>query len=353
MFPFLAIAGLAVERGLAALVWKGIERHLVRRIRILLVGDGELLEMYLSKIESRRPYPLEWVGRLGEDHCSERLASLRYFGHEDRLHAVLESERIEMVVVAYPTQQAARYEPILTALSNELVAVKVLPDFGRYSTFTYSAEHECGIPLLAFNQVPAGSTDRALKRLFDVAIASAVLVLASPLYFLIGLLVKLTSKGPMIYSQKRVGADGRVFDVYKFRSMPIDAEAKTGAVWAKAEDDRATPLGKWLRRSSLDELPQFYNVLRGDMSLVGPRSERPVFVQQFRQEIPKYMLRHKMKSGITGWAQVNGWRGNTSLEERVKHDLYYIGHWSHFLDFKILLMTPFVVFKDCIQRHAY
>jgi len=366
IFPFLAIIGLLIERAILQGIWNGLERTLVKKIRILLLGAGELLEMYVSKIENRRPYPLTWVGRLGEiepqtvppvaevsNHGPNYLSHVPHLGTEENLHQVLEKYDINLVVVAYPTQQASRYQPILTALSNELVGVKVLPDFGKYSTFTYSAEHECGIPLLVFNQHPTGATDRALKRLFDILGSLAFMMVFSPLYLLIALLVKLTSKGPIIYSQKRVGADGAIFDVYKFRSMPVDAEAETGAIWASASDDRATPLGKWLRRSSLDELPQFFNVLRGDMSLVGPRSERPVFVKQFKQEVPKYMLRHMMKSGITGWAQVNGWRGNTSLEERVKHDLFYIGHWSHFFDIKILLMTPFVVIKDCISRHAY
>ncbi|MBI4404157.1 MAG: sugar transferase, partial [Deltaproteobacteria bacterium] len=144
--------------------------------------------------------------------------------------------------------------------------------------------------------------------------------------------------------------DGRVFTLYKFRTMSTDAEKETGPVWATEDDQRKTPFGRWLRQTSLDEIPQFFNVLKGEMSLVGPRPERPVFVDQFRKEIPKYMLRHKMKSGITGWAQVNGWRGNTSVEERIKFDLYYIGHWSHYLDIKILLMT---LFKGFVHRHAY
>jgi exopolysaccharide biosynthesis polyprenyl glycosylphosphotransferase len=193
-------------------------------------------------------------------------------------------------------------------------------------------------------------SDRFLKRCFDLILSSSFLLLGAPFLFFLGLIIKLTSRGPMFYSQVRVGADGKEFTLLKFRSMNAAAEKETGAVWATEHDERTTSLGKWLRRTSLDELPQFFTVLKGDMSLVGPRPERPFFVEKFREDVPKYMLRHKMKSGITGWAQVNGWRGNTSIEERIKHDIYYIGHWSHKLDLKILCLT---FIRGFIHRHAY
>jgi exopolysaccharide biosynthesis polyprenyl glycosylphosphotransferase len=167
---------------------------------------------------------------------------------------------------------------------------------------------------------------------------------------LIAIAVKLTSPGPVLYAQERMGLDGRTFKMFKFRSMRIDAEAKSGAVWAQAGDDRRTVMGAFLRSTSIDELPQFWNVFRGDMSLVGPRPERPVFVSQFRGEIPHYMLRHKVKAGITGWAQVNGWRGNTSLDRRIECDLFYIRNWSYALDWKILFLT---LWKGFINKNAY
>jgi len=350
IFLGLLILGMIVERSLLQLVWVLVEKHLVRRIRVVLVGTGELLEMYVAKLEKRKPYPIDWVGRLGEKGSGEFLRRMPYLGTEDRLQRLVENREVDLIVISYPTDSLNRYSDVLQSVSNELVGVKVLPDFGRYNTFTYSADHECGIPLLHFNRTPVGATDRMLKRLFDILGSAAFLLAFSPLYAVIALLIKLTSRGPIFYSQERMGADGHVFTLYKFRSMRIDAEKETGAVWAIQNDSRTTPIGKWLRRTSLDEFPQFYNVLRGDMSLVGPRPERPVFVDQFRREVPKYMLRHKMKSGITGWAQVNGWRGNTSIEERIKHDLYYIGHWSHIFDVKILCLT---FIKGFINRHAY
>jgi exopolysaccharide biosynthesis polyprenyl glycosylphosphotransferase len=337
LFTGLLILALCLERAAMHYLWKNVLKSSVQKIRVLLVGGGELLDMYVGKIREREPYPVEWVGhvRLGE---------------EDRLVETLQATRPEQVVVSFPEQAASRYGKVLELLSDELVDVKVLPDFGKYSTFTYHAHDECGIPLLAFNQAPVSASNRAFKRMGDVLGATALLLLFSPLYLVLAILVKLSSKGPVFYGQERVGADGSRFRIYKFRTMRTDAEVQSGPVWAIKDDPRTTTIGKWMRGTSLDEIPQFWNVLLGNMSLVGPRPERPEFVEQFKKEIPKYMLRHKMKSGITGWAQVNGWRGNTSLEQRIKHDLYYIGHWSHFFDFKILCLTLLKGFKN---QNAY
>jgi exopolysaccharide biosynthesis polyprenyl glycosylphosphotransferase len=188
------------------------------------------------------------------------------------------------------------------------------------------------------------------KRVTDALVSVILIVVLSPLLLLIAVLVKLTSPGPILYSQERMGLDGRSFAMLKFRSMKADAERHSGAVWADVKDDRRTKLGTFLRKTSLDELPQLWNVLYGDMSLVGPRPERPIFVNKFRKEIPHYMLRHKVRAGITGWAQVNGWRGNTSLESRIECDLFYIKNWSYILDLKILTMT---VWKGFINKNAY
>jgi exopolysaccharide biosynthesis polyprenyl glycosylphosphotransferase len=188
------------------------------------------------------------------------------------------------------------------------------------------------------------------KRIFDIAATSGVLLAAAPLMALIAIALRITSGRPILFAQERMGIDGRVFRMLKFRTMPVDAEAETGPVWNTADDARATPLGSLLRKTSLDELPQLWNVLRGDMSLVGPRPERPVFIEEFRREIPGYMLRHKVKAGLTGWAQVHGWRGNTSLDERIEHDIYYIQNWTLGLDIRILLMS---LWRVWFQRNAY
>ena len=188
------------------------------------------------------------------------------------------------------------------------------------------------------------------KRLFDISVSATALVLLAPIFLVIAVWVKRDSTGPVYYRGRRAGRGGIPFEMLKFRSMPVDAETSTGAVWAEKGEHRATRTGAFLRKTSLDELPQFFNVLRGDMSVVGPRPERPVFIENFRHEIPGYMLRHKMKSGITGWAQVNGWRGNTSLETRIQYDLYYIQNWSLWLDAKIMALT---VVRGFVHDNAY
>jgi exopolysaccharide biosynthesis polyprenyl glycosylphosphotransferase len=206
------------------------------------------------------------------------------------------------------------------------------------------------VPVVRLNDSPLIGWYAAGKRLIDIVVATTALVVLSPLLLLLAVIVKVTSPGPVLYAQERMGLDGRTFRMLKFRSMRVDAEAQSGAVWAQKEDNRRTVLGTLLRKTSLDELPQLWNVLLGEMSLVGPRPERPVFVHQFRKEIPHYMLRHKVKAGITGWAQVNGWRGNTSLRRRIECDLYYIQNWSYALDLKILTLT---LWKGFVNKNAY
>jgi exopolysaccharide biosynthesis polyprenyl glycosylphosphotransferase len=222
-----------------------------------------------------------------------------------------------------------------------------VPDLLQFITLRARLEDLDGLPIININDVPLQGFNAWLKRAIDVALSATALVVLSIPLAIIALLVKTTSRGAIFYAQERMGLDGRAFTVYKFRSMYEDAESASGPIWAREDDPRATPLGKWLRKLDLDELPQFWNVLRGDMSIVGPRPERPFFVEQFKHKIPQYMLRHKVKAGITGWAQVNGWRGNTSLEKRIEYDLYYIENWSVSLDLKIMWLT---VFRGLFQR---
>jgi Undecaprenyl-phosphate glucose phosphotransferase len=348
LYFFVAAISLIFDRALLHFVWRAFLKRSVRPRKVLLIGSGEILQMYMSALDSRRPYPVQWAGHIGP--VDQKLRGVPYFGDESRLGDCVDNLGPDCAVVAYPNDQSPMFGKILADLSDELLEVKVIPDYGRHSTFLYQAHDECGIPLLSFNSPPTGASDRVFKRTFDVVGATFLLLAFSPVFVVITALIKWTSRGPIFYRQTRMGIDGKLFTLYKFRTMSVDAEAKSGAIWATQNDPRTTALGKWLRRTSLDETPQFYNVLRGDMSLVGPRPERPIFVDKFRQEVPKYMLRHSMKSGITGWAQINGWRGNTSIEERIKHDLYYIQNWSHFLDLKILLAT---LWKGFVNQHAY
>jgi len=225
--------------------------------------------------------------------------------------------------------------------------VKVVPDLLQFIALRARLEDIDGLPVININDVPLQGVHAWVKRGLDLTISTVGLAILGIPLAIIAALVRWSSPGPVFYRQERMGLDGKAFTVYKFRSMRIDAEASTGPIWADSDDPRATGIGRWLRRFDLDELPQLWNVLRGDMSLVGPRPERPFFVEQFKYSLPQYMLRHKVKAGITGWAQVNGWRGNTSLEKRLEYDLYYIENWSVTLDLKIIWLT---VVRGLFQR---
>ena len=257
---------------------------------------------------------------------------------------------MDQVVIALPKEDSGYLEKILADLDDEIVTVRLIPDLLHVMTLRSSVEDLDGLPVINLRESPMVGWAGIQKRVFDVAATSAVLLVAAPMMALIAVAIWITSGRPILFAQERMGLDGRVFRMLKFRTMPTDAESETGPVWNTADDARATPLGSLLRKTSLDELPQLWNVLRGDMSLVGPRPERPVFIEEFRREIPGYMLRHKVKAGLTGWAQVHGWRGNTSLHERVEHDIYYIQNWTLGLDIRILLLT---LWRGWLQRNAY
>ena len=251
--------------------------------------------------------------------------------------------------MALPLDEHAKLLDLMEIASREFIDVKVVPDLLQFIALRARLEDLDGLPIINVNDVPLQGFNSWLKRISDIVLSFATLVVLSIPLLIIAALVKWTSPGRVFYKQERMGLDGKAFSVYKFRSMYIDAEDDSGPVWARDDDPRATPVGRWLRRFDLDELPQFWNVLKGDMSIVGPRPERPFFVEQFKHRIPQYMLRHKVKAGITGWAQVNGWRGNTSLEKRIEYDLYYIENWSVSLDFKIMWLT---VVRGVFHRDA-
>ncbi len=317
--------------------------------RILIAGAGDLGRMVADRVLQHREFGFQVVGfvddRAGGDHIGYR--GIPLLGTLTEVGEIAQRERIDHLYVALPLDEHTKLLDLVEITSRECLDVKVVPDLLQFITLRARLEDLDGLPIINVNDVPLQGFNSWLKRAIDVALsAAALLVLGLPLA-VIATLVKLTSRGAVFYAQERMGLDGKAFTVYKFRSMHHDAESETGPVWAREDDPRVTPIGRWLRRLDLDELPQLWNVLRGDMSIVGPRPERPFFVEQFKHRIPQYMLRHKVKSGITGWAQVNGWRGNTSLEKRIEYDLYYIENWSVTLDLKIMWLT---VFRGLLQR---
>ena len=320
--------------------------------RILIAGSGDLGRLVADKILEHRELGYQIVGfvddRAAGDHIGYR--GLPLLGTIDDAAEITTRESVDHLYVALPPEQHVRMLELLESTSREIVDVKVVPDLLQVIALRARLEDLDGIPVININDVPLQGFNSLLKRGIDVTLTVlALIVLAVPLA-IVSLLVKLTSRGPIFYRQERMGLDGKSFAIVKFRSMYDDAERHTGPVWAVAGDPRVTPLGRLMRRSNVDELPQLFNVLRGDMSIVGPRPERPHFVEQFKHKIPQYMLRHKVKAGLTGWAQVNGWRGNTPLEKRIEYDLYYIENWSVRLDLKIMWLT---VLRGFFHKHAY
>src|SRR5437868_1228777 len=320
--------------------------------RILIAGAGELGRLVADKILEHRELGYQIVGfvddRAAGDHLGYR--GLPLLGTTEEAAEIAARETIDHLYVALPPEQHVQMLQLIESTSRECVDVKVVPDLLQVIALRARLEDLDGVPVININDVPLQGFNSIVKRVIDIAISSAaLLVLAIPLG-IIAALVKLTSRGVIFYQQERMGLDGKSFTIVKFRSMYDDAERHTGPVWAVDGDARVTALGRFLRKSNLDELPQLWNVLRGDMSIVGPRPERPHFVEQFKHKIPQYMLRHKVKAGLTGWAQVNGWRGNTPLEKRIEYDLYYIENWSVRLDLKIMWLT---LVKGFFHKHAY
>jgi Undecaprenyl-phosphate glucose phosphotransferase len=309
--------------------------------RVLIAGAGDLGRMVADRILQHRELGYQVVGfvddRAGGDHIGYR--GLPLLGTLSDVAEIAQRERVDHLYVALPLEEHAKLLNLMEITSREFIDVKVVPDLLQFIALRARLEDLDGLPIINVNDVPLQGMNSWIKRVIDVLLSGAAVILMSIPFGIIAALVKLTSPGPVFYRQERMGLDGKAFNVYKFRSMYLGAEDTTGPIWARKDDPRATPIGRWLRRLDLDELPQFLNVLGGDMSIVGPRPERPFFVEQFKHRIPQYMLRHKVKAGITGWAQVNGWRGNTSLEKRIEYDLYYIENWSVTLDLKIMWLT--------------
>lgn len=331
----LTVIFALINRGVVGL----LERYFRRRHprQVLLIGTGEVARTILQKAsQARLGYKV--IGCV-DGQGSGEWAGLPILGRVQDLERILEGHPVDEVIVALPQASHEELLEIISICEAKRAAVRIFPDLFQILASEVRISDLDGLPMLVVRDVALRGWKLALKRAMDLIVSAAALIFLSPLMLFIALLIKLESKGPVFYTQERVGLDGKPFQMIKFRSMRVDAEDQTGPVWATPDDPRKTRLGRFLRATSIDELPQLINVLLGEMSLVGPRPERPVFVEQFKQVVPRYMERHKEKAGITGWAQVNGLRGDTSIIERTKYDLYYIENWSLLFDIKIILRT--------------
>lgn len=318
----------------------------------LIAGTGPLGQKLLEKIELHQQLGIKVFGFLTREReeVGKTINGVPVLGHYDDLTTILGERVVDIFFIALSVNEYSLFEKMVQKVLGTLPEIKVVPASYEFLGLRGGLDELDGLPMVSLQGSPLFGWDRVFKRLFDLILGSLILGIVSPLMVIIGLLIKSTSKGPVLYRQERIGMDGNTFQMLKFRTMRVDAEKETGPAWAKVNDPRRTSIGALLRKTSLDELPQLLNVLKGEMSLVGPRPERAYFVEQFRSNIPSYMLRHKIKTGMTGWAQVNGWRGDTSIEKRIEHDLYYIQNWSIGLDLRILWMT---LWKGFFSKSAY
>ena len=346
---------ILLETGLRNLI-----RYFLRSMRkkgynlkhILLVGYSHAAEEYIDRIIANPQWGYKIRGIL-DDHveAGTEYKGVKVLGRIANLMVILPQNRLDEIAITLGLNEYYRLEEIVALCEKSGVHTKFIPDYNRVIPTKPYTEDILGLPVINIRHVPLTNTYYAfLKRLMDIVGSICAIVIFSPVMLFSVVMIKLTSPGPLIFKQERVGLHNRPFMMYKFRSMEVQAPEKEKTRWTVKDDPRVTGFGKVMRKTSIDELPQLFNVLKGEMSLVGPRPERPFFVEKFKEEIPRYMIKHQVRPGITGWAQVNGYRGNTSIRKRIEYDLYYIENWTLGLDIKILILT---IFKGFINKNAY
>lgn len=348
IFVVLATALLLASRLAIRAALRSVRRHGRNLRATLIVGTGDLAVTLLGKIREHRDFGLSVLGFIAVEEAlvGTQIAGLPVLGAVGDLPGMAERKGVELVYLALARSEYEAEHQALERLADSTAAVRLVPDLARAFTLNASVEDFDGMPVVLVTESPGQGWNAVLKRSFDLVCSALGLVFLAPVLAALALWVRLDSAGPVLYAQERVGLSGKRFRMLKFRTMRLDAEAAGSPGWTKPGDPRRTRAGRILRPLSLDELPQLWNVLRGEMSLVGPRPERPMYVEQFRASVPRYMLRHHMKSGITGWAQVHGLRGDTPLDRRIEFDLYYIRNWSLGLDVRIIFLTLWRVFRD-------
>jgi len=346
---FLSIYRYIVKIGLKRIREKGYNKQFV-----LIIGAGSLGRRFYKNLQHYPELGYEVVGFL-DDHLTRHEPPYAHYkpiiGTIDDLERVLQDVLIDEVIVALPLDAHHKYGQIINTCEKAGVKILIIPDFYDYLPARPHFDNFAGIPIINVRDIPLDDLkNRFFKRTFDIVFSLAAILITAPLMLLIAIGIKLTSPGPVIFKQERVGLNRRTFMMYKFRTMRVMSQEEADTQWTTENDPRRTKFGAFLRKTSLDELPQFFNVLFGHMSVVGPRPERPYFVEQFKEEIPKYMIKHHIRPGITGWAQASGLRGDTSIEERIRHDIFYIENWSFLFDIKIILKT---IVNGFVNKNAY
>ena len=352
IFYVINICLEAIARNLIRYFLRSMRRKGYNLKHIVLVGYSRAAEEYIDRILENPQWGYKIRGIL-DDHieAGTEYKGIKVLGKIDNLMIILPENRLDEIAITLGLSEYARLEEIVNLCEKSGVHTKFIPDYNQIIPTKPYTEDILGLPVINIRHVPLTNTFyAAMKRVMDSAGAICAIILFSPIMMFSVIMIKLTSPGPLIFKQERVGLHNHTFMMYKFRSMDVQPPEKEKTKWTVKDDPRVTNFGKFMRKTSIDELPQLFNVLKGEMSLVGPRPERPFFVEKFKEEIPRYMIKHQVRPGLTGWAQVNGYRGNTSIRKRIEYDLYYIENWTLGLDVKILFLT---IFKGFINKNAY
>ena len=349
------VVNIFMEWGVRLLIFsviKDMRKRGLNQKQILLVGYSRAAEEYIDRIRQNPQWGYIVRGILDDNVAAGTVYNgVKVIGRIANLTVILPANRLDEIAITLGLSEYYRLEEIVAMCEKSGVHTKFIPDYNKIIPTKPYTEDILGLPVINIRYVPLSNTFNAMvKRVMDIIGSIMAIIVSSPVMLLMCILIKLTSPGPLIYKQERVGLHNKTFRMYKFRSMEIQPEAEERKAWTVKNDPRVTGIGKFMRRTSIDELPQLFNILKGDMSLVGPRPERPFFVEKFREEIPRYMVKHQVRPGLTGWAQVNGYRGDTSIRKRIDCDLYYIENWSIGFDIKILFLT---IFKGFINKNAY
>ena len=346
------ITAETLERNLIRTVLRSMRAKGYNQKHIILVGYSRAAEGYIDRVLANPEWGYRVRGIL-DDHkpWGYDYRGIKVIGTMKDLKPILDMNRLDEIAITLSLKEYGGLEQIVAVCEKSGVHTKFIPDYNKVIPTKPYTEDLQGLPVINIRRVPLNDPlNAAMKRAIDIFGAIVALILFSPIMLVTAILIKLTSPGPLIYCQERVGLHNRPFKMYKFRSMEVQAPEKEKSEWTTKRDPRVTPIGRVIRKTSIDEMPQLFNVLFGSMSLVGPRPERPYFVERFKEEIPRYMIKHQVRPGMTGWAQVNGYRGDTSITKRIEHDLYYIENWTLGFDFKILFLT---FFKGFINKNAY
>ena len=341
-----------IERLMIRAFLRSIRKNGYNQKHILLVGYSKAAEQYIDRIKQNPQWGYNIRGILDDNIARGTMyKGVKVIGSVGNLSYILPENKLDEIAITLGLEEYYKLEKIVAECEKSGVHTKFIPDYGNIIPTRPYTEDLLGLPVINIRYVPLSNTFNALiKRLTDIIGSIICIIIFSPIMLTSAVLVKMTSKGPLIFKQERVGLHNKPFQMYKFRTMYVQTEEEERKGWTQKNDPRVTSVGRFLRKTSLDEFPQLFNVLKGDMSLVGPRPERPQYVEKFREEIPRYMIKHQVRPGMTGWAQVNGYRGDTSIRKRIEHDLYYIENWTLGLDIKILFLT---VFKGFINKNVY